>query len=168
MFNHTIVYGITEWALMESDIIIKGIVNKCHSAGVIMQPKMNCHITSLNLLLTPQVMSQYSETFLMFVCESCQGLALKLPALCHSSHFITLQASQPHKYWNRLCQCFLFIYLFIFSGNIVNMVCEAEVSPGHMRAAHESQALGLHFTNKLSLLQTSGKAAPHFFSLHFQ
>lgn len=48
------------------------------------------------------------------------------------------------------------------------MVYEAEVSPGHTRAGHESLVLGLHFTNKLSQLQTGGKAAPHFFSFHFQ
>ncbi|KAK2919699.1 hypothetical protein Q8A73_001903 [Channa argus] len=53
-------------------------------------------------------------------------------------------------------------------GDIVNMVYEVEVSPGHIRAGHERRALGLHFTNKLSLLQTGGKAAPHFFSFHFQ
>lgn len=42
------------------------------------------------------------------------------------------------------------------------MVYESEVSKGHMRAGHESQALCLHFTNKLSPLQTDGKAATHF------
>lgn len=102
----------------------------------------------------------------MFVSNLCQRLALKLLARSHSSHFIKLQASEACKCWNRLCQCFFFF--FFLPGDIFNMVYEVEVSPGHMRAGHESQALGLHFTNKLSLLQTGGKAAPNFFSFHFQ
>lgn len=156
---------------MGCDSIFKRIVIKCHSIGIVMQPEINCHNIPLNLSFISQVMSQNVIRFqCLSVRESCQGMALKLPALSHSSHFIKLQASEPHKCWNRLCQsvCVCVFSFLFFPGNIVSMVYEAEVSPGHMRAGHESQALCLHFTNKLSLLQTGGKAAPHFFSFHFQ
>lgn len=40
--------------------------------------------------------------------------------ISHSSHFIKLLSSEPHKCWNRFCQCF-FIFFFPFEGNIFNI-----------------------------------------------
>lgn len=154
MFNLTIVYIITE---------NKRTVNKCNSVGIVMQPEIKVSRHSLIPLTYSSGNRSILEDISMFVSR-VKGLALKLPAHSHSSHFIKLQASEPHKCWN----CVSVFFLSFFPGDIVNMVYEVEVSPGHMRAGHESQALGLHFTNKLSLLQTGGKAAPHFFSFHFQ
>lgn len=110
-------------------------------------------------------MSQYSRTHQCWPdCKSCGGPALKLPALSHSSHFIKPQACEPQSA-EIDCVCFFVVYFFfIFSGDIVNIVYEVEVSPGHVGAGHESWAFGLHFTNKLSLLQTGGKTATHFLS----
>lgn len=100
---------------MESDNTVKRIVNKCHSVCIIMRPEMRCHITLLNLLFIPQVMSQFLRTVrCLSVCKSCWGLALKFPVLSHSSHFIKLQASESHKSWNRLCQCFFHFFHFFF------------------------------------------------------
>lgn len=165
MFNHTIVYGVAEWGLIECDSIIKESWSD-DSIGVIMQPEINCRIVPLKHLFTTQVMSQHLRLFpCSTVGETRQGTALKLPPLSHSSHFRKLQASEC---WNKLCRgisIFIISLFFWGGGGLVNMVYEAKISSGHTRAGHESC---LYFTNKLSLLQTGGKAAPHFFPFYFQ
>lgn len=105
--------GSQRGGLMDCDGIVKRLVNKCHSVRIVMQPEITCHITPLKLLFITQVMRDLRAFHCLSVCKSCQGLALKLPAHSHSSHFIKLQASEPHKCWKRLCQCVCFFQAIV-------------------------------------------------------